>query len=315
MEFFQKMEGLSRWQTALTVNVMQALLQALGPALDGRILCRMRATCRLWRALLERVPEALRQLDKQHLIHIDCLCDLDDTLLAGFLGHAHRLVRIQPNAAWHLIGHSFFYEANVRVHWVWPKFKTAVAWLQHMGVVGAPANRAAMQMLTLVEPKTGDVFILVKSGMATVSEEALTALTRTTAGVVRWRHITIGERTHWEFGLSCDFAGLCLNTWFESVRSLWALHIPMRHVGIYSSVMFSNGIRIPNYAVLGFGISDRWTEGEERLVRECAARDIGVKRAPGGSRAKSTVKRKKRKVRDDDEDDDDDDDDDLYEDD
>lgn len=307
------MEGLSPWQTALTVNMMQALLQAMGSALDGRVLCRMRATCRLWRALLERVPEVLMQAERDHMIHIDCLCHLDETLLAGFPGHAHSLRRIQPNVAWQLMINSFFHDANVRVNYVWPKFRTAVGWLQHMGVVGSPATRAAAQILTLVDSKTGDLFILIKKHFVVVFEENLPVLARLTDGLIRWRQIVFEKTVDtWDFNSRCDFAGLDLNRWFDNVRCLWALHIPMRRSGVYPHGTFTHPPNVPDARFAVLGMDGAWTDAERRWAAACADHDIRVKRAPAGSEAKPKKKRKKRKVDESDDDLVDDDDDDNY---
>lgn len=178
-----------------------------------------------------------------------------------------------------------------------------------MGVVGSPAMRAAAQILTLVDSKTGDVFILVKKHFVAVCEENLPVLARLTDGLIRWRQIVFEKTVDtWDFGSRCDFAGLDLNRWFDNVRCLWALHIPMRRSGVYPHGTFTHPPNVPDARFAVLGMDGAWTDAERRWATACADHDIRVKRAPGGSK----TKRKKRKVA---ESDDDDDDDDFYEDD
>lgn len=288
-----------QWQTYMTSNVMQCIVQAASA--DGRMLCRMRATCKSWWMAIKRLPDALLQPFRSHEVRIDCLCDLDEAILAGFPGHAHGFVRLQAQTGWRLLEDAFYVRRNVNVHRVWSNQSSFTKWLQHMKVIGSH-NAVANQVLCLGEIKTNDLFVFVKRGGAPVYAEQVPNLTFLSGDMIKWRFVSIArplkkplEKWDPEYveEMHCRFSTLDFDKWFYGVQWLLVLHVPMYKNEHFPHAMFNDpNQHLPGeYALWDAAKSPNWTHDEIALSKACKEASVAVKQQHN--------KKKKRKTNED----------------
>jgi hypothetical protein len=248
-----------------------------------------------------RLPYALLKPCRNHEVRVDCLCDLDDALLAGFPGHAHSFLRLQPTAAWTLLEHAFYVQRNVNVKRVWTKISSTTKWLQHMKALGSHA-KVASQVLCLGEIKTNDLFLFVKPGEAFIHNDMMQHLTLLSVGMIKWRIVLMGHplKTRvksWESGYDasvnnddnrCDFGTLDVRKWFYDVEWMFVLHVPMHKSEHFPHAMLHDqGIHIPSYDPFWEECdSHDWTDAEMALSKACKKLGIAVKQRDKHSRKK-----------------------------
>jgi hypothetical protein len=173
----------------LGVNLMQSIVSKFPQPLDGRLLCRMRLVCHLWKRLIDGLPECYLKAIKEHLVVLDTTCHLDEHLVSGYNGRAHSLRSIGPLDAQRVFIHALHTQMNINPFLIFRPFDTPAALFFHLALC-----TVIYSVAYLTDRKSGDLWIILPRD--SVVRAKMTEFLTLFKGVLQWKLIDFRTTHH-----------------------------------------------------------------------------------------------------------------------